>query len=242
MTDSAVNAIEIVSRDGTILRGQRWAGSGAWVVLLHEPGDDWDLDRWQPLALFLAARDWTVLAVDLRGHGASAGEWDPGRAVEDLGAIVAFARAGGATFVAITGAGASAITALQSVAATRPGAMVLLSPTLRPGDDISTLRGAGEPKLVIAGSGDDAARANAEQLRKVAIGWGFLLRLPVAEQGTALLRGPAAAQVREHISGFLAEQRFLASRRPFASGPGGRVPPDPEATTGPDTEQRRSNE
>jgi pimeloyl-ACP methyl ester carboxylesterase len=214
VTTSPVVAVEIVGGAGTILRGQLWAGTGTWVVLLHEPGDDRDLDHWLPLAPFLAAREWSVLAVDLRGHGVSDGDWDPGLASDDLAAVIDFARSAGATFVAVAGAGESAVTILQSAVVTRPDAMILLSPALEPEADLTGLRGAGEPKLFVAGGGDAGAWAVTQRLRKVAIGWGMLLSLPTTEQGTALLAGAAASQLREHIIGFLAEQRFLAGHRP----------------------------
>jgi pimeloyl-ACP methyl ester carboxylesterase len=239
VTAPPVAAVEIAGGEGVILRGQRWPGSNTWVVLLHEPGDDMDLDRWLPLAPYLAAREWSVLAVDLRGHGASEGEWDPTLATADLTAVIDFARGEGATFVAIAGARESAITALRSAAATRPDAMVLLSPTLGPDDDPMTLRGVGEAKLIAAGGLDPEAWAEAERLRKVLIGWGMLLSLPAAEQGTALLSGALAGQLREHITGFLAEQRFLDSKRkgvPHAATPG-RAEPDAAASA--ETEQRR---
>lgn len=242
MTASPVAPVEIAGAAGVVLHGQRWAGSGAWVVLLHDRGDDVDLDCWQPLAPHLAARDWTVLAVDLRGHGASGGTWDPDLVAEDVAAVVAFARSEGARFLAIVAAGASAPIVLSGAAATRPDALVLLSPTIGPDDEMASMRGAGEPKLFLVGSGDDVARDAAERMRHAAIGWGVLIRLPTVEQGAALLGGGVAAQAREHIIGFLAEQRFLAGRRSGSPRDAVRSQSGARTAAGTDAEQRSDHE
>lgn len=239
MTSSPVAPVEIAGSDGAILRGQLWPGSTSWVVLLHEPGDDMDLDLWLPLAPHLAAREWSVLAVDLRGHGASDGEWDPALATADLTAMVAFARGEGATFVAIAGARESVVTALRSAPAARPDAMVLLSPALGPEDDPMALRGAGEAKLVAVGSLEPGAQAAAERLRKALIGWGMLISLPTTEQGTAMLSGALAGQLREHIIGFLAEQRFLKGKKEGRPRAVTQESAEPDADANGGTEQRR---
>nr|MBA2521498.1 hypothetical protein [Chloroflexia bacterium] len=109
--------------------------------------------------------------------------------------------------------------ALESAAATRAAALVLLSPSLPVEQPLTGLRGTGEAKLIIVGGGDPTARAGAERLGRAAIGWVVLVNLPTAEQGTAMLRGAVAPHLSEHVVGFLAEQRFLASRR------SGRAPP-----------------
>lgn len=218
MTTSSAQAAAIPAADGVILRGLRWAGSDAWAVLLHDHGEDEDLDRWAPLTLALAARGWTVLAVDLRGHGGSDGVWDPSRLADDLTALVENARAGGARFVAVISAGEAAILTLRAAAATRPDALVLLSPPLAPGQPLTDLRGAGEAKLIVVGGGDAALRAAAERLMTAAIGWVLLVSLPAAEQGTALLHGDVGGHLQEQIAGFLAERRFLAGAAKQPSG------------------------
>ena len=48
---------------------RHWPGDDTWVVLVHDVGDD--IDVWRPLRVALAARGWSVLALDLRGHGGS---------------------------------------------------------------------------------------------------------------------------------------------------------------------------
>lgn len=213
MTRSEVDAVEIIAADGAVLRGQRWVGNSTWVILLHESGDDADLDRWMPLAPHLAGRGWSVLAVDLRGHGASDGDWDPRLADRDVAVVVEFARSHGAAFVCLGAAGDSATTVLRLAGEARPDVLVLLSPKVDADQPVSDLRGAGEAKLIVAGGGNTDARASAERLGKAAIGPVLVLNLPAHEQGTALLHGEVATHLREHVIGFLAEQRFLAGLR-----------------------------
>lgn len=220
MKTSPAEAVAITAADGVSLRGLRWPGADAWAVLLHDHGEGEDLDRWAPLAPALAARGWTVLAVDLRGHGGSDGVWDSARAESDLAVLVEFAHSGGAVFVAVVSAGEVAMLALRTAAATRPDALILLSPPLAPEQPLTDLRGAGEAKLILIGGGDAAIRAGAERLLAAAIGWVLLVNLPATAQGTALLRSDVATHLREQIVGFLNERRFLAgaaTRQPSAS-------------------------
>jgi pimeloyl-ACP methyl ester carboxylesterase len=123
--------VEIAAFDGCILRGQHWAGESTWVVLLHDVGSDEDLDRWRPLIPSLLAERLSVLAVDLRGHGASDGEWDEDAAVGDVVAGVEFARAQGAACVVVIAAGGSADDALWAMERTDVNGLVLVSPTWR---------------------------------------------------------------------------------------------------------------
>ena len=218
MTTPAVEAVEIAVATGVTLRGQRWGQSNAWIILLHEPGEDNDLDRWKPLDAAFASADWTVLNVDLRGHGASDGEWDPAHAPADIAALVADARTRGASFLAIAAAGASAIHTLQSARDVKADTLILLSPPLDPNGPVSDLRGTGEAKLIVVGGGDPAARSCGERLCKVAIGWVMLLNLPSDDQGTDLLRGHVAPHLMEHFARFMREQRHLARLRTRASG------------------------
>jgi pimeloyl-ACP methyl ester carboxylesterase len=213
MTTPAIEAVEITVENGVILRGQLHARTNAWIVLLHDTGEEDDLDRWAPLDEALASNDWTVLNVDLRGHGASDGDWDPAHAQADIEAIVAHLRQLGASVLAIAAAGASAIHTLRIARDVRADSLILLSPAIDPDQPVSDLRGAGEAKLIIVGGADAAARSSGERLCKSAIGWVVLLNLPSYDQGTDLLRGNAAPLLMEHIVKFLGEQRHLARLR-----------------------------
>lgn len=204
--------IELTASDGVVLRGHRWAGGDPWVVLFHEPGRD--LDCWQPLVLPLINRGYSVLTLDLRGHGASEGEWNSAALGEDLEVAIAYARNNGASGVAFIGAGASALPALLDAHSRQMFAIVELSPgplgELTPDD----LRGAGVPKLLVVGSFGEAAVEAAQQIHSRATGWLVVMRLPTAEQGTSLLSDPWGRHVQEQIIAFLEEHRYSKDKKP----------------------------
>ncbi len=78
---------EILMADGVVLRGQRWGEGADWIILLHEPGEDRDLDDWRLLLPAIMAPERTLLTVDLRGHGDSdypATGYDVGTLTEDV--------------------------------------------------------------------------------------------------------------------------------------------------------------
>jgi pimeloyl-ACP methyl ester carboxylesterase len=213
--------VTIATDDGIDLRGQLWPGADDWVVLVHDVGDDEDLDRWRPLVPYLLGADLAVLAVDLRGHGASDGEWTNAAAVADTAAVVRFARERGAGCVTIVGAGVSGVNALFAVEAETAEGVVALSP--RGSDALSARnvgisvpstaplpRAPGVPKLLVVGSRDPASRDTTDRLRAASIGWALVVSLPTADRGTALLDGPWAGHVREQLLAFVREQRFIA--------------------------------
>jgi pimeloyl-ACP methyl ester carboxylesterase len=204
--------VEIAAADGTVLRGQLWPGDAYWVVLLHDIGGDQDLDAWRPLAPSLTARGVTVLAVDLRGHGASDGLWDTGAAAGDAAAVLSYARAGGALGLTVVAAGASAETALRIAPSARVDGLVLLSPPAVDPARVAELRAPGVAKLFVVGTADAALDQTTSGLRNASIGWALAVGLPTAEQGTALLGGPWASQVGEKVLGFVGERRYLARK------------------------------
>ena len=205
MTAARVEAVEIAAEDGVMLRGQRWAGDDAWVVLLHDRGEDEDLDRWAPLVPPLPRRGWTVLAVDLRGHGASDGAWDSDACAEqDIAAIVALRASRRCRLRRhVVAAGAErASPRCGCAAATRRRRPGLALAAARAGASRPTeLRGAGrgeaDRRRRRRPGGADGGRA---ALRRAAIGWVLLVSLPTAEQGTALFAGPSAAHAGEHVA------------------------------------------
>ena len=216
--EATVEAVEVATGDGVVLRGERWAGGDVWVVLLHDRGPEEDLDRWRPLLPHLVDGGWTVLALDLRGHGASDGEWSDEHAVADVAGAIEFARAGGAARVAVIAAGESAVAALRASGNAAADALVLLSPAIDVDQPLADLRGTGEAKLIVVGGSEAAPRHAGERLRNASIGWGLLVNLPTALQGTALLDGTHGRHVREQVARFLAEQRYLATQRAIPPG------------------------
>src|SRR5689334_9523732 len=100
--------VEIVAGDGAVIRGQRWGNGPDWIILLHNAGTDRDLDDWRPLLPSIMTLERTLLTIDLRGHGASDGEWNETQATSsDIAALVDFARTNGATWVVLGGDGNS---------------------------------------------------------------------------------------------------------------------------------------
>lgn len=214
--DVRVHPVELAAADGVVLRGQLWGDGPDWIILLHERGEDRDLDVWRPLLPSIMAPERTVLTVDLRGHGASDGEWDdtlPSYA--DISVLVAFAQSSGAAWIALAGAGDSATRILEYSSASPIDASILLSPTYRDGQ-APTLRGRGEAKLFAVGSWSDrlsaGIRAGIREARNRSIGWAMLVSMPTDAQGTDLLTGAYSDQLIERIVTFLSEQRMLARR------------------------------
>jgi pimeloyl-ACP methyl ester carboxylesterase len=222
--------IEVVAADGCALRGLFWSGGPDWTVLLHDVGPDEDLDRWRPLIPALLAADVAILAVDLRGHGASDGEWHSKEAIDDVITTIEFARARGAEFVAVIAAGASAADVLLAADKGAPDAAVLLSaqaPTKAssltrsggihsgpwPETRVSLPRGSGIPRLFLVGAHDLASRHATDDLRRASIGWAAAVTFPTHEHGTELLHGEWLGHVSEQILGFVREQHYLASSR-----------------------------
>ena len=74
-----------VSRDGTVLAGERWPGGGQVVVLLHEGVAD--RRGWAEVAGLLAP-ELTVVAYDRRGHGETPASPEPFSHLEDLLAVL----------------------------------------------------------------------------------------------------------------------------------------------------------
>ncbi|SRR5260221_206865 len=204
--------IELTASDNVLLRGQHWPGGDTWIILLHEAGKD--LDCWQPLVLPLLERGYSLLTLDLRGHGASDGEWDVPALGDDLDAVIGFAHKLGAQRVGLIGAGEGVLPALINAHARHLFAIVALSPGPVGDLPVDELRGVAVSKLFVVGSlGEQAVEAE-QQIRDRMIGWIVLLRLPTEEQGTSLLAGQWRLHVQENIIAFLEEQRYRGYRPP----------------------------
>ena len=207
-----VEPIELTAVDGAILRGQRWLGGDIWAILFHEA--DRDLDCWHPILEPLISRGYSVLTLDMRGHGASDSEWDSTLLGADLDVVLSYGRSKGASSLAFIGAGQSVLPALMEAHSQSLFAVVALSPG--PLGDLSPdqLRGGGIPKLLVVGSLGASAVEAAEQIRSRAIGWLVVMRLPTADQGTTLLNGSWGLHIEEQMVAFLEEQRYLKDTSP----------------------------
>lgn len=197
-------AVEFAATDGAILRGLRYGEGERWVVLVHDEGRD--LDAWKLLVPDLAALGLTVLAFDLRGHGASDDPWEPRLLPADVVAALRLARSEGARSLYLVGAGAGATAALVAAGKLQVKALVALSPHaeldgIRP----DALRESRAPKLFIVGGEDAGAAAQASSVHRASIGWSVLAAPPVEAQGTDLLASDWGETVAEHVLVFLTD-------------------------------------
>lgn len=199
----SATALEIHVAETRVLRGQRFGEcSERWALLVHEEGRD--LDVWRGLVPRLTELALCALAVDLAGHGASDDPWEPRRLPADVLAVLRFAESQGGRSVSVLAAGAGATAALAAAGEFEVQAIVALSP--RAGLDglhPEAIRKTIAPKLIIVGSEDPVAAAEADDVFRRSIGWGLLQSLPTEIQGTALLQSAWAEQVAENAIAFL---------------------------------------
>jgi pimeloyl-ACP methyl ester carboxylesterase len=207
-----VEAIQATTADGVTLRGELVRGGDTWLCLTHDAGED--IDAWQPVRARLAKHGWTLLALDLRGHGGSDGEWPATRAELDVDLAVTLARRLGARHVCVVGAGAGGVLALRAAERALGNesfdlldSLVLLSPGPLHGEDPQGLRGRSIPKLFVHGALDPLA-PDSEALRRASIGWTVGVTFATEARGTALA-SEWPAQVVDKLHGFLKEQAAL---------------------------------
>jgi alpha-beta hydrolase superfamily lysophospholipase len=207
-----VEAVQATTADGVTLRGELVRGDDVWLCLVHDVGED--IDAWKPLRRGLARKGWTQLALDLRGHGGSDGEWTGERGELDVDLAVTLARRLGARHVCVVAAGRGAVMALQAVERglpeplfALPDSLVLLSAGPLDGLDPMRLRGQGLPKLFVYGAKDLLA-ADSEALRKASIGWTVGVTFGTEARASALV-AERAANVVDKIHGLLKEQAKL---------------------------------
>ena len=203
-----------VEKDVT-LRGQRWPGRAVTICLVHEPGEQNDLDNWRPLIPYLLSQELTIISVDLRGHGASDGVWREDSAVNDLVAMITTFRQLGTTSIIVAAVGASCIAAIRAAGRFQIDGLILISPIL---DDGIVPRGAGESKLIVFGAADSESQATSARLLQASIGPALSVSVPTAATGFALFESECAATCREHISSFL---RGMESGEPMQPPPRG---------------------
>jgi pimeloyl-ACP methyl ester carboxylesterase len=187
-----IEAVELETRDGVVLRGEARIASGDWLVLVHAPGRD--LDMWTRLVGELN-EGVSALAVDLRGCGGSDGEAAAEPRCEDVEAMLAFARSRGAELVVVVAAGESCPAALDAATRSTADGVMLLGPGRSPGDPGIT------PRFIVAADHDQQQVRTAEALGE-APGWSLVAKVPVAENGAELVDGSWGTNVRAYINGF----------------------------------------
>ncbi len=135
-----VTTVSFATSDGGRIFADEYGSGSREVILAH--GGRYDKESWAPQARALASAGFRVLAIDFRGYGRSYG---PGQANSDTApfdrdvlAAATYARAHGATSVAVVGASLGATAAGDAASedgAQRIDRVVLLSESPnRPGD------------------------------------------------------------------------------------------------------------
>lgn len=197
MREITVVAAEFAFETG-VVRGQFWPGNVNWVLLIHEPGGD--LDAWGAVPLVFAEDGYSVLAIDLPGHGLSDDPWVPAQSAALLAATAHYAVDRGARKRFVIAAGdLAAVTGLLP----QVDGLIALSPTPLPLSPART-----PPSLIFVGSGDRTAAARADAYFRASRGWAVVSSFAVAEQGVALYHGEWSAIALEQSLAFLRDYRI----------------------------------
>jgi pimeloyl-ACP methyl ester carboxylesterase len=207
-----IQPLQATTADGVTLRGELVRGDASFVVCVHDVGED--IDAWKPIRNQVAREGWTILALDLRGHGGSDGEWTGERGELDVDVGVTVARRMGASHVAVLACGEAAIFTLQALerahpveALELPDSLVLISPGPLNGIDPMSVRGRGLSKLFLFGAKDPHAD-DAGEIVKASIGWKVQATYGTSARSAALVEERARLVADKTVS-FLREQFTL---------------------------------
>src|SRR5215216_6784652 len=207
--------VSFSSSDGVALEGRLFGHGSTAVVLSHmRPADQ---RSWFAFADRLADQGYLVLTYDFRGYcpggdgGCSQGDLRISAIWQDVLGAIDFIRSQGATTVALVGASMGGTASL--VAAGEEGAEVAVVVTLSPPTsiegldaDAALLQRVDANKLFIAGVGDAAAAASAEQLYEIAPPPKAAPEIvPADDHGTDLLTGSRGEAVQRIIETYLAQ-------------------------------------
>jgi alpha-beta hydrolase superfamily lysophospholipase len=217
-SSASAGTVRLSTSDGISLGAEDWGSGAKGVLLVHDDGRT--LQDWTTLAPKLASNGFRVLALDLRGHGASAPAGKPADAdypklTADVAAGVAWLKSKGATEIHVVGAALGANLALN-VAAQEPAIadLVLLSPQLNAkGLKVSgPIAEYGERSLLVVASQDDALSAKAAgYLDQSAKGPKHLQLYPSAGSGARMLN--SAPDLENLVVSWL-NRTFLAAADP----------------------------
>jgi pimeloyl-ACP methyl ester carboxylesterase len=212
---SGSRAVTFESRDGVRLEGRMFGDGSTGVVLSHmRPADQ---RSWFAFAKRLADEGYLVLTYDFRGYcpggegGCSQGDLQISAIWQDVLGAMDFVRSQGATTVALVGASMGGTASLVAAAQEGTDAAVVVTlsaPTSIEGldADAALLQRVDANKLFIAGVGDAAAAASAEQLYEIAPPPKAAPEIvPADDHGTDLLTGSRGEAVQRIIETYLAQ-------------------------------------
>jgi pimeloyl-ACP methyl ester carboxylesterase len=209
---SGSRPVTFESRDGVTLEGRLFGDGSTGVVLSHmQPADQ---RSWFAFANRLADEGYLVLTYDFRGYcpggqgGCSQGDLQISAIWQDVLGAMDFVRSQGAATIALIGASMGGTASL--VAAGQEGSDVavvvtLSAPTSIEGldADAALLQRVDANKLFIAGVGDAAAAASAQQLYEIAPPPKRPEIVPADDHGTDLLTGSRGEAVQRIIETYL---------------------------------------
>lgn len=186
--------VTLTTADGLNVVAQTYGSGDNGVVLVHAKSRS--AEDWSHFAQRLSTRGFHVVAVDLRGHGASAAAAQVSAEtyplmVADVDAASAWLRSQGASKVHLIGAELGANLAVQSAAGdSLVTDIALLSPGMNldgvASPDAMASYGA-RPSLVVASSGDSYAARSAMVLERKATGDVYIEMLEGDAAGVRLL-------------------------------------------------------
>ncbi|MEQ1569607.1 MAG: alpha/beta hydrolase [Myxococcota bacterium] len=216
--------VSLTAADGATLSAERYGAGKRGVVLVHDEARS--RADYATLAPRLASAGYLVIAVDLRGHGASSPgpltEADWPKLVADVGAAIGWLGHQGATEVHLVGTGLGANLAVNAAADTPAVTdLVLLSPT--PARHGVRIAGAAEalgtrPVLVVASTDDVLSLKAATWLTGAVGGPTELATYTGAGSGARMLA--AAPDLEGRILGWLAAPGQKAERAALPSKAG----------------------
>jgi len=180
------------------IRGYRWPGDANVVVLLHDV--DADLDAWGDVPLSLADEGYSVVAVDLPGHGLSDDPWEPDHTIE-LVTFLAKAAKPPAARCFVVAAGQLCGPAL---AASGIDALVAVSPDTMGNRVI----GPTPPTLVMVGGADAGASADANSFFRRTRGWAVVSSFGTLAQSTGLFSSEWGGHAVDQTLMFLRDYRL----------------------------------
>ena len=164
-TSAHATTIAVTTSDGVRLSADHQGKGDHGIVFVH--GNGGDRSGWGDLPGSLASKGVQVVALDLRGHGASKGDADPTTMQADVEAAVTFLEKRGVEYITLVGnklGGNLSLVAAGSSDAVRN--VVMISPALNANGVKVTagLKTFGERELLLIAGSDDALALKALNL------------------------------------------------------------------------------